>query len=367
MRFNNIQVVRIAAAVAVVLAHLGDHGLRAFGTTAFPVELLTAGSWRVFPVPLFFAISGFVLTHAIRSARPGRFLLGRAVRLYPGYWVAVLLTLGLMAFTPLWPADSVRGDTLYWLGWTLRPREFGSCVYVLGVEWSLVYELVLYLCLAAMSLTGRRGLPVAAAAWLAVLLVKAAAWPEGKLDPLPTWGTVLGSAVNVPFLLGVLTYHVRDYGRRWRWAVFVGLVAYLAVVPARFTTFEGQWVAYAVAAAAAVWFVVQLRQLPANHRLVAAGEYTYGLYLLHVPLLVGTFHLLLAHGWLLDSTSGVLLAGAVALGVGLLFGRFETALHGRLRPLAKLTAGDVRAVPGRVKRAVAGLLSTRVGGRRPAA
>lgn len=359
MRFTNIQVVRIVAAVAVVLAHLGDYGHHVFHTAAFPVGELRTGSWRVFPVPVFFAVSGFVLTHAIQTARPGRFLLARAVRLYPGYWVATLLALGLIAFT-VWPPGASHPDILRWVGWTLRPREFGSCVYVLGIEWSLVYEVVLYLCLVAMSLLGvRRGLPLATVAWLAGLLVKAAVWPAGKLVPLPTWGEVFGSAVNVPFLLGVLTYYARDTGRRWRWAAAAGLVAYLAVVPARFTTFEGQWIAYSGAAALTVWVVVQLRQIRADHPLVAAGEYTYGLYLAHVTLLIGTFYLLRSAGWLLDSTAGVLVAGTVALGLGALFGRAEAWLHGKLRPLAKLTAADLRAWPRRLRVRVGRLLPGR--------
>ncbi|MDB5311844.1 MAG: acyltransferase 3 [Gemmataceae bacterium] len=348
MRFNNIQILRVVAAVAVVVSHLIHYGEHLF-RVRFPVGFLRDGTWTVFPVPLFFAVSGFVLTHAVRAAPPGRFLFARFLRLYPGYWVAAAVTMGLMWFT-VWPEEYRRGVTPYWVGWTLRPRAFGSCIYVLGIEWSLVYEVVLSLAVAVFGLLGaRRGLPAAAGVWLAVLVVKVVVWPGYAAESLPTWGTVFLSAFNMPFLLGVLTYSVRDHGRRWRWAAFAGLVAFLAVVPGRLTTLEEQWCAYGFASAVVVWFAVQVRQVAEKNPLARLGDCTYGLYLVHVPVIMGVFYLLLGRGWLLGSSAGVLLAGAAALVVGLLYGRFECRLHGKLRPLVKMKIGDVRAWAGRAR------------------
>ncbi len=340
MRFNNIQVVRIVAAVAVVLAHLTYYSEKLFHTVAFPFAFLE-GSWTCFPVPLFFAISGFVLTHAVQRSQTSTFLLGRALRLYPGFWLATILFASAIALTG-WPDDVPLRSRLTWIDWTLRPGESGSRLYILGIEWSLVFEVSLSLSLAAMSLLGtRRGLPIATILWLIVLGVKIAVWPGYAMETLPTWQTFVFSPFNVPFLLGILTYYLRDLGRTWRWAVFAGLVVYLAIVPARFKTLEGLWVAYGAAAAVATWFVVQIRQLSTANPLVRVGEYSYGLYLAHVPLIMGTFAILLAHGWLLDSEAAVLLVGAIALVVGLAFGRLEVALHMRLRPLAKLQPGSL--------------------------
>jgi hypothetical protein len=50
----------------------------------------------------------------------------------------------------------------------------------------------------------------------------------------------------------------------------------------------------------------------------------------------------------------------VALAFGLLYGRFEAWLHGRLRPLVKWTAADWLSVPGWLRRVVLGRI-----GRRP--
>src|SRR5437879_10016645 len=129
--------VRLFAAVGVVLYHLGCHGPRLVEVgnnwLLFP---LFAG----FPVPLFFAVSGFVLAHAVRGASPGRFLFARFLRLYPGYWLALL---GVLAFMRLrlfsehhrWLVYFVTPDTVaLWPAGPAVPR------YFLGVEWSLAYE-----------------------------------------------------------------------------------------------------------------------------------------------------------------------------------------------------------------------------------
>ena len=298
--------------------------------------LLGTGRWTCFPVPLFFAISGFVLTHAVQKCEFRPFLVGRLLRLYPGFWLATFLFAIAITVTG-WPDSAPFGLRLKVVGWTLRPGAAGTRYYLLGIEWSLVFELTLSLSLAGMSLLGtRRGLPLATMVWLLALGAKIAFWPGYAMEPLPSWGTFFLSAFNVPFLLGILTYYVRDRGHSRRWLVLAGLVAYLAVVPRQVETLEGLWCIYGIGAAITTWLAVQFRQLAATNPLVVAGEYSYGLYLVHVPVIRGTFAILLANGWLLDSTAGILLAGSLALIVGLVFGRIEVALHRRLRPLAKV-------------------------------
>jgi peptidoglycan/LPS O-acetylase OafA/YrhL len=78
------------------------------------------------------------------------------------------------------------------------------------------------------------------------------------------------------------------------------------------------------------------------------GDYTYGLYLVHVPVMVAGFYLLTARGWLVGTDAGAWLVGTAAVGIGLLFGWVESRLHGRMRPLAKLELADLSGWPGRV-------------------
>jgi len=312
---------------------------------------------------MFFAISGFVLTQAVQKSSPGPFLAARALRLYPGFWLATVLYAVVIACVG-WPDLTPLAMRLANIGWTLRPGEYGTRLFILGVEWSLIYEAVLYVWLAAMSRLGtKRWLPFAAIVWLVGIGVKVALWPgyamNSPASPLPSWETVLISAVNTPFFFGVLVFSLRERGRRLRWPVFAGLVAYVAIVPGRFQELESIWIAHSFAAAGFVWFIAQIRQLNPENRLVVAGEYSYGLYLVHTPVIMGVFAILMHQGWLVGSGAGVVVAGVAAIAFGLVFGKLESALHLRLRPLLKVRLADsfIARACVRIVRAAGSLLA----------
>lgn len=174
-------------------------------------------------------------------------------------------------------------------------------------------------------------LPTIASLWLAVLAAKMAIRPGYAMNLLPTWGTFFLSPLSVPFLLGILTYHVRNHGRQWRWAVLAGLVGFLALVTPRVESLEATWCAYGFASAVVTWLAVQVPQIRPDHWIARAGDWSYGLYLVHFPLLLGTFEVLTRMQWLVGTKEGVLLAGSVAMVGGLLYGRFEAAMHRRLK------------------------------------
>lgn len=114
-------------------------------------------------VHLFFVISGFViLTSAWR--RSGReFVASRVSRLYPAYWLAVLLTAVLRAF---WPGFEARSFQEVLVNLTMLQDPLGV-PRVDGVYWTLWVELqfyVLMLLFIRIGLTLRRVLVVAAVA-----------------------------------------------------------------------------------------------------------------------------------------------------------------------------------------------------------
>jgi peptidoglycan/LPS O-acetylase OafA/YrhL len=222
VRYDNIQLLRFVAALGVVLFHLGSYAettFKADRAALWPLHpLVIAG----FPVPLFFAVSGFVLTQTLNSSanprrvsRAGRFLFARFLRLYPGYWLAlaaVVLLMRVRVYTEFdrWLIYLVNLTEL-----TLWPAGPGKCPYLLSVEWSLIYEVFLSVALAVLSLFGlRRGLPIACGVWLGVLAVKMVVRPGYGTTAFPHWTTIALSAYSVPFLLGVLVYYVKDHGRR---------------------------------------------------------------------------------------------------------------------------------------------------------
>lgn len=345
MRFHNIQLLRIVAAVAVVFVHLAYYAEHLFPVSVPLVQWLQVGTWGRFPVPLFFAVSGFVLTHAAQSVGTRWFLLARAIRLYPGFWItSVVVLLGLHL------THSTAGLSLptqvQQLGWSLRPHEWGRVLYVLGIEWSLVYELMLsvWLAITAGLFGAKRGLSIAAAVWLLILGVRMAWAPgygmAGPEDMLPTWRTVFLSAASVPFLLGVLVYPLREWGRSYRVSILAFVCGYLLCVPGQFHSLEGQWCVYGIASAFVVWLAVQWNPVSATHALVRAGDWSYGLYLIHVPLIQLTLAAWVAHLPFFQPTVGIITAGIVAIGFGLCWGWLEARLHHRLRIVMKNVSFD---------------------------
>src|SRR5262249_25549128 len=145
VRVNNIQILRLVAAVGVVVYHVGVYATLEFGVDGPGWELVRFPGVVGAFVPAFFAVSGFVLTHALRTSAGPRFLLNRAVRLYPGYWVAAGAVAAAWALG-LWPgrylAFGAPAPTIETILLT-PPTRVRVGQYPLMVEWTLIYELFL--------------------------------------------------------------------------------------------------------------------------------------------------------------------------------------------------------------------------------
>ncbi len=346
-RSANIQLLRVFAACGVVLFHLGNYASQpgVYGANYYKLWACRWSAVAALPVPLFFAVSGFVLTHALSAAEArdratgragvaGRFVLARALRLYPGYWLALAIALGLGAVGVRLTesADDRLGGLP--LALALAPPGQRPAVYLLGVEWSLVYEVFLSAALAALYLAcGARRLPLAAGVWLALLLTKAVIAPGLGTAVLPAAETVAFSAYCAPFLAGVVAYPLRGRGGRTalRAASVAAPASWWAAVSLAASQ-EQLWLAGAVPAGLVVWLAVRLPQAPSDNRLVRLGDRTYGLYLLHVPLIRAGFALWGAVGIPARNLIGVAVVGAVALALGLAFGYVEARLDRALRP-----------------------------------
>lgn len=350
MRFHNLQILRLVAAGGVVLMHLGTYAGLELGIGAGPDPWYRLRWFGSFMVPLFFAISGFVLTQSLQTSTPGRFLALRALRLYPAYWAAVALVVGSWHLG-LWPGPYLPytdpAPTLSAI-LVVPTRSVRLGQYPLMVEWTLIYEVILGFGLTGLWLAlGRRRVAAGAAVWLLVIAVKCVGWPGYATKPVPAWNSVWLSAFVVPFLLGVLAYHLRDRGRRWRWAALAAVVGLNAAA--------GAWIPQhaeadiwlrGAASGLAVWALVNIRDARATNPLVIAGGYSYGLYLLHVPVILFTFRAMQRTDVLNQTVLGVVLTGVLAVTLGLAFGRLELAFYGRAKRATDRLS--VRAVRGRL-------------------
>jgi peptidoglycan/LPS O-acetylase OafA/YrhL len=195
-RLQNVQGLRAIAAVLVVFVHLG--GPQGFTATNLGHQ---DPFWLVHPigntgVDLFFAISGLIMIvtttrvrHGLSGA--GKFLLRRAIRIYPPYVVVTLILFIPRIFHP------ARASTTSGLlpSLTLWPTaEFP----ILFVGWTLTYEMYFYLIFAASILVPNRYKFAVLAGWAA--LTVAVALTVSQLSPLLG---LIGGPLNLEFLLGV--------------------------------------------------------------------------------------------------------------------------------------------------------------------
>lgn len=366
-QFHNLQILRGVACLAVVVFHVATAEAW-LGQYFSPLWLVM---WVGYAgVDLFFVLSGFVIATAIRPdvgrpARLPRYLFRRAWRVYPTYWVIfalVAVVLGSFAAEPVvapFPSVELRNTLL------LLPEPF-ACK-VLGVVWTLWYEVAFYAVLAVLFVLPRRAAVPALAGWAAAVVAVNAAG-LGPANQYARTDHLLLSPFVLEFLAGAL----------------------LAWVPARLTGRQAAGLA-AVAAAwcvglSAVLFDPDPAWLPASHArrvlvfggpgavlvfalagweraggrlkwpwLERVGHASYSVYLLHSALIFLTGYLAIRVGWPHSRVAHtVWLAALLVAGVvpALCFHRFVEQpllnLARRRRPdLAPVASAGVAPVPTR--------------------
>ncbi|WP_076068892.1 acyltransferase family protein [Sphingomonas montana] len=189
-KLNGIQALRGVAAVAVILYHVARHLDRAHGTPAL-MRIFQAGHAGV---DLFFVLSGFIIlfVHGRDIGRPARlphYARQRLTRVWPIYWVALAATVVLAMLGTTGPPDPAR---LIW-SVTLLPSAQPP---VLGLAWSLRFEIVFYAIFALLILNRTLGI-AALIGWAAVLLFLPAGAAPGAL------AGQLRDPYNLHFFLGM--------------------------------------------------------------------------------------------------------------------------------------------------------------------
>ncbi len=125
----------------VVAAPPLDTKLSPVGTWIYP-PWLDLGK---FGVGAFFLISGFVIPFSLRRSGMGSFLLSRALRIYPTFWMALLLEgCAIAASGRYWHRPPAFGIDAYLVNGLLFPTLLGRLT-VDWVSWTLSIEVGFYL------------------------------------------------------------------------------------------------------------------------------------------------------------------------------------------------------------------------------
>jgi peptidoglycan/LPS O-acetylase OafA/YrhL len=279
---------RFAAALAVVAYHFTtmDRVWQRRADEIFPAQTAAYG-WL--GVHLFFLISGFVICLSGWGRGVGSFLVSRAARLYPAYWLSVGVTAGVLAAFPIFHKPVGWRDTLVNL--TMFQDAVGVPP-VAEVYWTLWAELRFYLLFSLLvwwGLTYRRVVAFCVA-WLGAVAFAKAFVPDGTLIHV-----VLMSDYAPLFIGGIgcyLMYRFRPTLMSWG-IVGCSFVLALPVVLFRsgLEVDPGQaapkWpaavflaVCFALVVAVALGWLSWVR----GRWLVVVGAMTYPLYLLHLDL-----------------------------------------------------------------------------------
>lgn len=284
-RRNNFDALRLVAAVSVMFSHAF---LIAQGTQKHEWLILLTGNQCIFGlcgVFVFFAISGYLVTQSFElTGDPLRFLAKRALRIFPGLFVATLLSAFVLApfvttlapsayFSRLQTYQYVIGNSL------LHPRvhQLPGVMFVnnqVGLEingsmWTLRCEFMMYLVVLGLGTLRLLTLPAA----LGLLALGLACLYFPALGFLGGWGWLLGF-----FAAGMVLYKLRDsriFDRRVALLALAGLV--LSVPLRQFILLFPLFGCYL-----ALWLALNPRfpVIPAAR----FGDLSYGLYIYGWPV-----------------------------------------------------------------------------------
>lgn len=142
-RFHDIDLLRFLAALSVVFFHYTFRGYAADGMSILSFqEVSSVTKYGYLGVNIFFMISGFVILMSTYSGSIRKFVISRFTRLYPTFWVAVLLT-SLVSYIIGTEKFQVNFSQIL-LNLTMIPKVFGV-ESVDGVYWTLLIELKFYI------------------------------------------------------------------------------------------------------------------------------------------------------------------------------------------------------------------------------
>jgi peptidoglycan/LPS O-acetylase OafA/YrhL len=216
-RLRVLDGLRFVAALAVVLFHFTGRDSIAWPEgvrQVFPF-LSRITVYGGFGPYLFFMISGFVVLMSAWGRPVHAFVASRVGRLYPAYWVAVLLTAAVLFLNQgLIDGWGSLGPSGVAMNLTMFQSAFGV-PHVDGVFWTLWVELKFYLLLALLAMAG-----ITRGRLLALCLV----WPVAGALAAQAGSRLLVAAlepVYAPFFcIGILLYLVHREG----WSASAGLL-----------------------------------------------------------------------------------------------------------------------------------------------
>jgi peptidoglycan/LPS O-acetylase OafA/YrhL len=284
-RDNNFNLLRIIAALAVLISHtaLITQGPDAVELLSAQLDGITLGTLSVM---MFFSISGFFITRSFAGRRSVTgFIVARCLRLFPALIVVTALTILVSWFwlttAPagiFWPEAGnffIRNITLFSLSYDL-PGVFVDNIYGTTINsslWTLNYEVMCYMGVAVCGLLGLsrpRYFFFVLLVFLVIYRVNMVYTLIPRLSNLITLG--------LPFAIGMSF---------WVWRKYIPLSVPLALILLVATFFCHDTPLFRPALVLALsytTFVIGYAKIPVLAAYNRAGDYSYGTYVYAFPI-----------------------------------------------------------------------------------
>jgi peptidoglycan/LPS O-acetylase OafA/YrhL len=293
---NSIGFLRFALAATVVV----HHSYRLSGH-ADPLSRLTRDhvDLGIVAVAGFFALSGMLIARSADRARStGDYLWHRVLRIFPGFWVCLIVCAAL--FGPLFwfvehrtldgylaiaengPLSYVLSNASLAVGQTQIDHLLPTNPYPFGMNgslWTLPYEFAWYLVTGAVAALGLLRRRVAVTILLAILVLPQNLGLPQPLLAVPGLGYALSSRFGLAFTAGILAYLWRDRVRLDDRLAAVAVVVGLAAAFNRLFPIVG-------VAALSYWLLWAAWRLPLRG-FDRRRDTSYGLYIYAFPVQQG--------------------------------------------------------------------------------
>ena len=201
-RLRELDAIRGLAAIAVMLSHYTTRYDEIYGHLPGVPVFVTQGSYL-----LLFMITGFAIALTLEKRQSiGQFVTARASRLFPAYWVAVLLTFEVVTRFGL-PGREVSAKEA--LANLTMMQYYLGVAHVDGAYWSLVLQINFYIVVSALILfRSRLTMFRFAGAWLGALFSLRGIHALGYSIPTGV-ETVAITSYGHLFIAGVTFYALR--------------------------------------------------------------------------------------------------------------------------------------------------------------